>query len=82
MATFPLRTFHGGKILQFDTESSFLPRFLINFYYQYAKIRNAAYGKVHLDLLQSFLKIKLKTYSQPCKNIVDRVHSSSFCAVQ
>ena len=63
MATFPLRIYHGGKILQFDTERSFLLIILINVYYQYAKIRNAAYRKVHLDLTQSFLKIKLKAYS-------------------
>ena len=58
-----LRTYHGSKILQFDTGSSFLLKIHIRFYYQYAKFRNAAYEKVHLDLLQIFLKIKLKTYS-------------------
>ena len=46
-----LRAFHGSKILQFDTASSFLLKIHINFYYQYAKFRNAAYEKVHLDLL-------------------------------
>ena len=59
-----LRTYHGSKILQFDTGSSFLPKIHINFYYQYVKFRNAAYEKVHLELLQSFLKIKLKAQSQ------------------
>ena len=41
------------KILQFDTESSFLRKIYINFwyfYYQYAKFRITAYEKVHLDL--------------------------------
>ena len=30
------------------------------FYREYAKSPNAAYEKVHFDLLQSFFKIKLK----------------------
>ena len=37
---------------------------ILVFYCQYAKFRNAVYKKVHLDLLQSFLKIKLKAHSQ------------------
>ena len=65
-----LRTYHGNKILQFDTGSSFLLKIHINFYYQYAKFRNAAYEKVHLNLLQSFLKIKLKAHRHLSKNFV------------
>ena len=33
------------------------------FYCQFAKFCNAAYEKGHLDLLQGFLKIKLKVRS-------------------
>ena len=43
---------------------AFLVEIHIIFYCQYAKFRNAVYEKVHLDLLQSFLKIKLKAHSQ------------------
>ena len=50
-----------------DTGSSFLLKIHINFYYQYAKFRNAAYEKVRLDLLESFFKIKLKADSQISK---------------
>ena len=32
-----LRTYHGSKILQFDTGSTFLSKIRISFYYQYAK---------------------------------------------
>ena len=60
MPTSLLRTCHGSKILQFDAGSSFLLKIHINFYYQYSKLHNAAYEKVHLDLLKSFLKIKWK----------------------
>ena len=67
MATLLLRTYHGTKILQSDTGSSFLLKIHINFYYQYAKFGNAAYEKVHLDLLQSFLKIKLQAHNQLSK---------------
>ena len=35
--------------------------------------------KVHLDLLQSFLKIKLKAHSQFSKNFVDTFCSPSSC---
>ena len=62
-----LRTYHGSKIQQFDTRSSFLMKIHINLHYQYAKFRNAAYENVRLDLLQSFLKIKLKVHSQLSK---------------
>ena len=63
MPTLLLRSFHGSRILQFDTGSSFLLKIHIIFYCQYAKFRNAAYEKFHLDLLQSFLKIKLRAHS-------------------
>ena len=79
MPTLLLRTYHGSKILQFDTGSSFLLKIRKNFYYQHAKFRNAAYEKVHLDLLQSFLKIKLKAHSQFSKKFVDKFCSPSFC---
>ena len=42
----------------------FLVEIHIIFYCQYAKFRNARYEKVHLDLLQSFFKMKLKAHSQ------------------
>ena len=58
-----LRTCHGSKILQFDTGSSFLLKIRINFYYQYAKLRNAAYEKADFDLIQSFPKIKRNVHS-------------------
>ena len=48
---------------------------------QYAKFRNAAYEKVHLDLLQSFFKIKLKAHSQLSEKCVDKFCSPSFCAI-
>ena len=80
MPTFLLRTYHGSKILQLNTGSSFLLKIHINFYYQYAKFRNAAYEKVHFDLLQSFLIIKLKAHSQLSKKFVHKFFSPSFCA--
>ena len=52
----------------------------IHFYYQYAKFRIAVYEKVHLDLLQSFLKIKLKAHSQLPKKIVNKFCNPCFCA--
>ena len=76
MPTLLLRTCHGSKILQIDTESSFLLKIYVNFYYQYTKFRNAAYETVHLDLLQ----VKLKAHSQPSKKFVDKFWSPSFCA--
>ena len=79
MATILLRTCHDSKILHFDTGTSFLLKIHINFYYQYAKFRNAAFEKVHLDLLQSFLKIKLKAHSQLSKKFVDKFCNPSFC---
>ena len=36
--------------------------------------------KVHLDLLQTFLKIKLKAHSQLSKKFVDKFCYPSFCA--
>ena len=80
MPTLLLRTYHGSKILQFDTGSPFLLKVHIVFYCQYAKLRNAPYEKVHLDLLQSFLKIKLKAHSQLSIKIVDKFCSPFFCA--
>ena len=81
MPTLLLRTYHGSKILQCDIGSFFLLKFHIIFYYQYAKFRIAAHEKVHLNLLQSFLKIKLKAHSQLSKNCVDKSCSPSFCAL-
>ena len=52
----------------------------IVFYCQYAEFRNTPYQKVHLDLLQSFLKIKLKAHGQLSKKFVDKFCSPSFCA--
>ena len=80
MPTLLLRTYHGSKILQFDTDNSFLLKIHIIFYCQYAKFRNAAYEKVHLDLLQTFLKIKLTGHSQFSKKFVDKFCSPPFCA--
>ena len=61
-------------------EALFLSKIHIIFYYQYAKFRSAAYEKVHLDLLQSLLKIELKAHSQFFKKFVDKSCSPSFCA--
>ena len=74
-----LRTYHGSKILQFDTGSSFLITIHIVYYCQYAKFRNAPYENVHLNLLQGFLKIKLMAHSQLSKKFVDKFRSPSFC---
>ena len=63
-----------------DTGSSFLLKIHINFYYQYVKFRNAAFEKVHLDLLQSFSKIKLNTHIQLSKKFMDKFCSLTFCA--
>ena len=60
---------------------AFLVEIHIIFYCQYAKFRNAAYEKVHLDLLQNFFKIKLKAHSQLSKKFVDKFCSPSFCAI-
>ena len=43
-------------------------------------MRNAVYGKVNLDLLQSSLKIKLKAHSELSKKFVDKFCSPYFCA--
>ena len=75
-----LRPCHGSKILQFNTGSSFLLNIYIVFYCQYAKFHNAPYEKVHFDLLQSFLKIKLEAHSQLSKTFVDKICSPSFSA--
>ena len=80
MPTFLLRTYHGSKILQFDTGCSFLLKIHINLYCQCAKFRNVAYEKVNLDLLQSLLKINLKGHSQLSKKFVDTFCSPSFCS--
>ena len=84
MATLLLRTYHGTKILQLDTGAWYwrvsLLKIRINFYYQYAKFRNAAYENIHLDLLQGFIKIKLKAHEQLPKKFVDKFCSASFCA--
>ena len=63
-------------MLQFDTASHFYTKIHINFYCQYAKFRNVAFEKVHLD----FLKIKVKAHSQFSKKFVDKFCSPPFCA--
>ena len=73
-----LRTYYGSKIMQFDTGSSFLLKIRTNFHYQHAKLRNATYEKVHLDLLQFFLKIKLNAHSQLPKDIVNKFCNPCF----
>ena len=50
-------------------------------YCQCAKFGNYAYEKVHLDLLQSFFKIKLKVHSQLSKKFVNKFCSPSFGAI-
>ena len=52
----------------------------IIFYFQHAKLHNAPYEEVHLGLLQSFLKIKLKADSQLFEKFMDNFYSPSFCA--
>ena len=47
-----------------------------------SKFRYAAYEKFHLDLLQSFIKIKLKAHSQLPKKFVDKFCSPSFLRFQ
>ena len=42
-----LRTYHGSKILQFDTESTFLSNTHISFYCQYAKFSKLLMAKVN-----------------------------------
>ena len=74
MPTLLLRTYHGSKILQFVTGSSFLLKIHIIFYCQYVKFRNAAYEKVRLDLLHSSLKNQAKG------PFVDKFCNLSFCA--
>ena len=81
MPRFLLRTYHGSKILQFDTGSSFLLKIHVIFYCQYAKFRKAAYKKVHLELLQSFFKIKLKVLSKLSKKFVNKFCSPYSCAI-
>ena len=49
-------------------------------YCQCAKFGNSAYEKVHLDLLQSFFKVKLKVHSQLSKKFVNKFCSPSFGA--
>ena len=62
---------HANTSTQKLSWQPFLSKIHIIFYYQDANFRNATYGKVHLDLLQSFLKIKLKGHSQFSKKFVD-----------
>ena len=75
-----LTTYHDSKILPFDAGSSLLFKIYIISYCQYAKFHNVVYEKVHLDLLQSFLKIKLKADSQLSKNLWISSVVPSFCA--
>ena len=78
MPTLLLRTYHGNKFLQFDTESSFLLKIHIIFYFQYVKFHIPAYGRVPLDLFQSFLKIELKGHSQFSKKNLDKFCKASY----
>ena len=66
MQSLLLTIYHGSKILQFLTEDS------CNLLLPICKFRNATYEKVHLDLLQSIFKIKLKVLSQLSKKFVDK----------
>ena len=68
-----------AKFCNLILEGLFLLKIHINFHDQYAKFRSATYEKVHLDLLQSFLKVKLKTHSQLSKKFLDKFCSPSFC---
>ena len=54
---------------------AFLLKIPIIFLCQYAKFSNAAYKNVHLDLIQSFLKIKLKAHIQLSKKFVNKLCS-------
>ena len=72
MPTLLLRTYYGSNILQIDTGLSFLLKIYILFCCQYAKFPNAEYEKVHLDLLQSFIKIRPQGHSQFSKKFVDK----------
>ena len=67
-----------AKFCNLILEALFLLKIHIIFYFQYAKFRNAAYEKIHLDLLQSFLKVKLKAHSQLSEEFVDKFYSPSF----
>ena len=60
---------------------AFLVDIHIIFYCQYAQFRNAAYEKVHLDLLQSFFQNEAKGPSQLCKKLLNKFYSPSFCAI-
>ena len=80
MPTLLLKTYHGSKVPQFDTGGSFLLKIHIIFYSKYAKFTNTAYEKVHLNLRQSFLKIKLKGLSQYSKTFLDKFCSPTLCA--
>ena len=60
---------------------AFLVEIHIIIYCQCTKLRNAAYEKVHTDLLQSFFKIKLKALSQHSKKFVDKFCNPSFGAI-
>ena len=78
MLALPLRTYHGSKILKFDTGSSSLLKIYIIYNRHYAKFHNDAHEKDYLDLLQSFLKIKLKAHSQLSRKIVYKLCSPFF----
>ena len=60
---------------------SFHGKWRVNFFCQYTKFRNAAYEKVHLDLVQNFFKIKLKVHNQLSKKCLDKFCSPFFCAI-
>ena len=44
-----LKTYHGSKILQFDTGSTFLSKIHISFYCQYAKFSKLLNTQSHLS---------------------------------
>ena len=60
---------------------AFLVEIHIIFFCRHVKFRNAAYEKVHLDLLQNFFKIKVKAHCQLSIKCVDKICSPSFCVV-
>ena len=63
-----LRTYHGSKILQFDTGSTFLSKIRISFYCQYAKFSKllkaqSQFSKKFMDKFCSpFFELLITTY--------------------
>ena len=65
-------------VAKFCTGSSFLLEIHI-FHCQYVKFCNATHEKVHLDLFQSFVKIKLNAHNELPKKFVNKFCSPCFC---